>query len=96
MSILSVCANSVLDALISVGHLILSASVPGMFLQNFMWISVLKLLFFCVFEMRTIVSIYQARFSAELTNEGWSGLRQRLASLLAVLFRRLCVYVFDP
>ena len=94
MSILSVCANSVLDALISVGHLMLSASVPGMFLQNFMWISILKLLFFCVFEMRTIVSIYQARFSSELTNEGWSGLRQRLASLHLRFYAAVFVCMF--
>lgn len=81
MSIMAICSNAVLDALISVGHLMLSASVPGMFLHHFMWISVLKLFFFCVFEMRTVVSVYQARHAQELATEGWQGLRRRLASL---------------
>jgi hypothetical protein len=58
MSILSLSMNGVLDALMSVGHLMLSAAVPGLFLQHFMWISILKLMYFCVFEMRMIVAVY--------------------------------------
>lgn len=81
MSIVAICSNAVLDALISVGHLMLSASVPGIFLHHFMWISVLKLFFFCIFEMRMVVSVYQARYAQELATEGWQGLRRRLASL---------------
>lgn len=81
MSIVSICSNSLLDSIISVGHLMLSASVPGTFLHHFMWVSLLKLVFFCVFEMRMVVTVYQARFAQELSTEGWQGLRRRLASL---------------
>ena len=40
-------------------HLVLSAALPSTFFGNFMWVAILKLLLFGVFEMRTVVSIYQ-------------------------------------
>ena len=46
--------QGVLDALMCVGHLLASAAIPGLFLRDFMFISILKLVTFCVFEMRLI------------------------------------------
>lgn len=59
-----------------------------------MWIAILKLVMFCVFEMRTVVMIYQARFSQELSSEGWLGLRRRLASLHLRFYMSLFVMIF--
>jgi len=81
MSILGMCSQSLLDAMICVAHLLLCAAVPSVFFQHLMWIAILKLLMFCVFEMRMVVSIYQARYAQEISAEGWAGLRRRLATL---------------
>ena len=94
MSILTISGNALVDALICVSHLLLSASIPGLFFQHFMWIAVLKLFLFCVFEMRTIVSIYQARYAQELAAEGWNGLRRRLASLHLRFYAAVFVAMF--
>lgn len=64
ISILGMCAQSLIDALICIGHLLLCAAIPGIFFQHFMWIAILKLMIFCVFEMRAVVSIYHARYAS--------------------------------
>ena len=94
MSIVGLCSQSILDALICVSHLLLSASVPGLFVRDFMWIAILKLFLFCVFEMRLIVSIYQARYAQELSSEGFGGLRRRLASLHLRFYGAVFLFMF--
>lgn len=81
ISIAGVCAQSLLDSTLSVGHLLLCAALPKVFFSHFFWIAVLKLVIFFVFEMRSIVSIYQARYSQLIDSEGWYGFRRRLATL---------------
>ena len=81
ISIAGMCAHALLDAALCVGHLLLCAAVPKIFFGLLIWISILKLFIFCIFEMRTIITIYQARYSHELQVEGWEGLRRRLASV---------------
>lgn len=81
VSVLCICAQALLDAMVCIGHLLLSAALPTVFFSHFMWIAVLKLLIFCVFEMRAVVAVYQARYAQEVSTQGWSGLRRRLATL---------------
>ena len=82
MSILGMCSQALIDALICIGHLLLCAAIPGVFFQNLLWIALLKLIAFTVFEMRAVVSIYHARFGQEAAGiEGWVGVRRRLATL---------------
>jgi hypothetical protein len=61
ISIMSVFAQSLLDANLCMVHLLLSFAFPTIFFAAFIWIAVLKLLLFSVFQMRMIISIYQAR-----------------------------------
>ena len=81
LSILSVCAHAVLDALLCIGHLLLSSAVPGLLLRDLLWLAILKLIIFCVFEMRLAISAYQAQYAQEANPEGTMGLRRRLAAM---------------
>jgi hypothetical protein len=54
----------VLDAGICITHILASSSMVGAAFYHFMWISILKLLIFCLLEMRLIISIYQGRSAA--------------------------------
>lgn len=81
ISVVGMCAQALIDALICIGHLLLCAAIPGIFFQHFMWIAALKLLIFCAFEMRMVVGVYHARYAQEASTLGWAGLRRRLASL---------------
>jgi hypothetical protein len=94
ISITGVCALSLLDAALCIVHFLMCTILPKIFFAYFMWIAVLKLLMFCVFEMRTVVMIYQARFAQELSQEGWMGLRRRLASLHLRFYISLFVMMF--
>jgi len=53
--------QSLLDAILCMVHLLLGMIVPSIFFASFIWISLIKLLLFSVFNMRLIVSICQAR-----------------------------------
>lgn len=70
-SITAVLAQSLLDAVICMGHLLLGAGISNLFFANFLWISVLKLLLFSVFQMRLVINAYQARYAQELVGEGY-------------------------
>jgi hypothetical protein len=94
ISITGICALSLLDAALCIVHFLMCTILPKIFFAYFMWIAVLKLLMFCVFEMRTVVMIYQARFAQELSTEGWHGLRRRLASLHLRFYVSLFVMMF--
>jgi hypothetical protein len=94
ISILCICGQAMLDACLCIAHLILSAALPNTFFGHFMWIAILKLLLFGVFEMRTVVTIYQARFSNEIASEGWDGLRRRLATVHLRFYAALFLAVF--
>ncbi len=88
MSILTVCNQSLIDAIICVSHLFLSASLPKTYLVVIFGI---KLFLFCIFETKLVINIYQAR-SFEETNNVVSvqNLRRTLATFhlrfYAVLF----------
>jgi hypothetical protein len=94
VSIMCVCGQAMLDAALCIAHLILSAALPNTFFGHFMWIAILKLVLFGVFEMRTVVTVYQARFSHEISSEGWDGLRRRLAAVHLRFYAALFVAVF--
>ncbi len=81
VSILGISAQACLDAGICIMHLLLSSVTPGSLFYLLILISTLKLVIFCIFEMRILISIYQARFSRELSVSGSAGLRQHLATL---------------
>ena len=94
ISVVGMCAQALIDALICIGHLLLCAAIPGIFFQHFMWIAMLKLLIFCAFEMRVVVGIYHARYAQEASTLGWAGLRRRLASLHFRFYATLFVAMF--
>lgn len=81
MSILGILSQSVLDAVICMGHLLLGTGVSDLFFGSFIWVSVLKLLLFSVFQMRLVINAYQARFAQEISIEGLRGLRARLVTM---------------
>lgn len=81
ISIICICYQAILDATLCVGHLLLCAGLPSVFFNYFLWIALLKLILFCILEMRIVISIYQSRYSQELAQEGMAGLRRRLATL---------------
>lgn len=93
VSILSISAMAVLDAAICILHLLLSSSVSGSSFYFFLWISFLKLIVFCILEMRFVISIYQARYSQAMTENGWAGLRNHLATLHARFYGALFLVV---
>lgn len=89
MSILCLGAQAVLDAGICITHILASSSITGVAFYHFMWISILKLLIFCILEMRLIISIYQGRFAQEMAQQGWQSLRNHLAALHARFYMGL-------
>ena len=93
ISILSISAMAVLDAAICILHLLLSSVVSGSAFYCFLWISFMKLIVFCVLEMRFVIAIYQARHSQEIAENGWSGLRNHLASLHARFYGALFLVI---
>lgn len=81
ISILSIFAQSLLDALLCLSHLLVGAAVPQVFFSAFVWVAIMKLLLFSVFQMRLIMNIYQARYAQEISSEGWLGFRRRMVQL---------------
>lgn len=81
MSVAGILSQSVLDAVICMGHLLLGTGVSDLFFGSFIWVSVLKLLLFSVFQMRLVISAYQARMTQEMSFEGLQGLRARLVTM---------------
>ena len=62
MSILSICNQSLIDAIICVSQLFLSASLPKTYIVV---VFGLKLFLFSIFETKLVISIYQARSLGE-------------------------------
>lgn len=81
ISILSICSLSLLDSVICVSHLLLGASLPRVFFASFIWISLIKLILFAVFQMRIIINILRARYNQEIANSGFIEFRNRLIQL---------------
>jgi len=94
VSVVGMCAQALIDALVCVGHLLLCAAIPGIFFQHFMWIAMLKLVIFCAFEMRAVMGIYHSRYAQEASTLGWMGLRRRLASLHFRFYASLFLAMF--
>ncbi|CAE7698022.1 FLY2, partial [Symbiodinium microadriaticum] len=61
ISILCIGSQAVLDAAVCITHILASSAMVGVAFYHFMWISILKLLIFCLMEMRLIIAIYQGR-----------------------------------
>lgn len=59
----------------------MSIILPSIFFGSFIWIGIIKLLLFSVFEMKMAINIYHARYAQEIANEGWRGMRQRIVNL---------------
>jgi hypothetical protein len=93
ISILSISAMAVLDAAICILHLLLSSVVSGNAFYYFLWLSFLKLVVFCILEMRFVISIYQARYAQEMAQNGWTGLRNHLATLHARFYGALFLVI---
>jgi hypothetical protein len=81
ISLITILAQSMLDAVICMGHLLLGAALPDIFFTSFIWIAVIKLLLFSVFQMKIAINIYQAHYAQELINEGWRGFRTRIINM---------------
>jgi len=93
ISILSISAMAVLDAAICILHLLLSSVVSGNAFYYFLWLSFLKLVVFCILEMRFVISIFQARYAQEMAQNGWTGLRNHLATLHARFYGALFLVI---
>jgi len=89
VSILSISAQAVLDAGICISHLLASSAVAGVAFYHFIWLCLLKLLIFCILEMRLVISVYQARYAQDMAQTGWQGLRNHLATLHARFYAGL-------
>eukprot|EP01041_Mallomonas_annulata_P000309 gene309-564_t len=98
ISIVGMTGQALLDALISIGHLLLCNIFHGEFFYYFLPVALLTLVTFCIFEMRMVIIIYQSRFAQELSVQGWAGMRQYLAMLhcrfYLCLFGAMLVLVF--
>ncbi len=88
MSILSVCNQSLIDAIICVSHLFMSASLPKTYLVV---IFGMKLFLFCIFETKLVINIYQARNLGE--NDHVSAI-QALRRTLATFHIRFYAVLF--
>ena len=93
VSILAISAMAVLDAAICILHLLLSSVVSGSAFYYFLWLSFLKLVVFCILEMRFVISIYQARYAQDMAENGWAGLRNHLATLHARFYGALFLVI---
>ncbi len=89
ISILCITSQAVLDAGICIVHLLSSSSVSGSVFYILMAISFMKLIIFCIMEMRLVIGIYQSRYAQEMAANGWQGLRNHLATLHARFYAAL-------
>ena len=96
ISYICICAQGILDAIVCIGHMLLCAAVPTVFFFHFIWVAILSLLLFSVFEMKTVINIFQARYSGD----DFSMMRRRLTSLQTRFYCILlvamgCVFIFQ-
>lgn len=91
MSMLSVGSQALLDAVLCVGHLLLSVAIPSVFFYYFMWISILKLVIYSVLEMRMMIGIYRARNLQNLELNNAMALRRYLSVIHTRFFIALFV-----
>lgn len=89
ISVLGISNQAVLDAGICIVHLLSSSSLTGYVFYILLGIAFLKLIIFCILEMRLVISIYQARYAQEMAAAGWQGLRNHLATLHARFYAAL-------
>ncbi len=63
ISILGICLQALLDAIICAAHIMVSGAItsPVIFFYNVALISILKLIIFGVFEIKIMILIYQSR-----------------------------------
>jgi transmembrane E3 ubiquitin-protein ligase len=80
VSLLCIGQQGVLDALLCIGHLLLCAVFQPLFVA-FASIAFFKLITFCIFEMRYIILIFQARQPQSYFEGGWNAMRRELAAL---------------
>lgn len=90
VSVLCISAQAVLDAGICIVHLLSSSSViNGTVFYILLAIAFMKLIIFCIMEMRLVIGIYQARYAQDMAIAGWQGLRNHLATLHARFYAAL-------
>lgn len=99
MSVSSLLLQALLDAVICMAHLMLSGALPTIFFSSFIWICIVKLLLFSVFQMKLVLSAYMAAHAQQIAAEGSAGFRRRLIVLhlafyAAVLGAVLLVFAF--
>jgi hypothetical protein len=61
--------------------LLLATGIPQIFFSSFVWIAIVKLVSFAVFQMKIILTIYQGRYAQEISQGGWRELRSRVVNL---------------
>jgi hypothetical protein len=89
VSVLCISSQAVLDAGICIVHLLSSSSVAGVAFYLLLSISFMKLIIFCILEMRLVIGIYQSRYAQDMAVAGWQGLRNHLATLHARFYAAL-------
>jgi hypothetical protein len=89
VSVLCISSQAVLDAGICIVHLLSSSSVSGTVFYLLLAIAFMKLVIFCILEMRLVIGIYQARYAQDMAVAGWQGLRNHLATLHARFYAAL-------
>jgi len=85
MSLLCIAMQALMDALLCILHLLLCVVIQSLF-AAFASIAFFKLIIFCIFEMRYMVLIFQARQDQDFFAGGWAEIRRRLASLHAYFY----------
>ena len=96
ISYICICAQGILDAIVCIGHMLLCAAVPTVFFFHFIWVAILSLLLFSVFEMKTVINIFQARYSGDdfaMMRRRLTGLQTRFYGVLLVAMG--CVFLFQ-
>lgn len=76
--------------------MLLCAAVPTVFFFHFIWVAILSLLLFSVFEMKTVINIFQARYSGDdfaMMRRRLTGLQTRFYGVLLVAMG--CVFLFQ-
>ncbi|CAM9387722.1 unnamed protein product [Chrysoparadoxa australica] len=92
VSLLTVGNHAIIDALLCVAHLLMCAMLQPLFVA-FASIALLKLATFCIFEMRYIVLIFQARQPQSFFEGGWTAVRREMAALHGRFYAALLMVI---
>mmetsp|Transcript_16114 Transcript_16114/g.49254 ORF Transcript_16114/g.49254 Transcript_16114/m.49254 type:complete len:774 (-) Transcript_16114:94-2415(-) len=82
MSLVCIAMQGLMDALLCILHLLVCVTQQPLF-AAFASVAFFKLITFCIFEMRYMVVIFQARQDQDSFRGGWVEIRRRLAALHA-------------